>query len=50
MYFVARETNESIKLNISKNNIAWETDKKFKFANPENFGNYAFLNINLDSS
>ncbi len=38
MYFVINKTNEPIKLNISKMNIAWDTDKKFKFANPQNLG------------
>jgi hypothetical protein len=35
VFYVVRKTNESIKLNISKLNIAWRTDKYFKYKNPE---------------
>lgn len=34
IYYIQKITNQSIKLNISKKDIAWESDKRFKYSNP----------------
>lgn len=34
MHYLVKKTNETIKLNISKHDIAWDTDRRFKFMNP----------------
>lgn len=38
IYYIIKHTNESIKLNISKEGIAWYSDKHFKYKNPVNLG------------
>ncbi len=34
LYFIEKTTNELVKLNMSKENLAWNTDRDFKFSNP----------------
>ena len=34
IYYFHKHSNETIQLNISKENLAWNTDRSFKFKNP----------------
>ncbi|CAF0722003.1 unnamed protein product [Brachionus calyciflorus] len=36
IYYINKITNKSIKLNISKANLAWDSDRKYKFSNLTN--------------
>lgn len=39
IFFIHKASNLPIKLNISKSNLAWDTDRQFKFRNPNDFIN-----------
>ena len=47
MYYVQKSTNESIPVNISKANIAWTSDQKFKFISPSTPCKYYDISVNL---
>lgn len=38
IFYINEHSNKSIKLNVSKANLAWDTDRKYKFSNL--FSNY----------
>lgn len=48
LFFIEKSTNESVKLNMSKENLAWDTDRNFKFSEPIDKSLFLFFDISMN--
>jgi len=47
-FFIEQSTKESVKLNMSKENLAWNTDRNFKYSDPLDKSLYFYFGVSLN--